>query len=527
MNTHTVHKLGAFKYYGRAAIAIYAGILAAIIWLVFARHIGFDLSDEGYLWYGTQRILHGEVPMRDFLAYDLGRYIYCAIFLLAFQDTGLMTIRLATSPLIGILVGMMVFIVISNEKGTKWLSQAYYSVPVALLALVLVYPYYKVFDLAASVLLVLAVSNLFSRQNRISWGLLGFIVGLVAVINRNHGVYGVVASTLACVILMSMSNTNRPQAKDIAAWAIGILIGYTPTLFAFVFIDGFFQAFLHGIQEQFRLGQTNLPIPVPWPWLFDLRSQGWLTSFLHISKGLGFVLLIAFPIFGAAFLIRNRSAFGPSYTAFSAALCVAIPYSHYAFSRADFVHLTLPLYPVMIGLLTIPISARVSTKILFTILLIAISIYISDSPVVKFYSNFERDWVKIIVRNDEVFVEEGEAQVYAKEIKAIESHAVPKGSFVALPNMPGLHAIYESRIPIYDIYILSKAEHTHEMMEVRGLNQLRPNLILISNHALDSNDSRRFSSFRPDMYKWINDHYRRTRSSDVSGWDSLEIYTLN
>ena len=266
---------------------------------------------------------------------------------------------------------------------------------------------------------------------------------------------------------------------------------------------------------------------MPWPWSVDIRRDGLLTSFLYIVKGLGFVLLIAFPIFGTAFMYRNRSAFGPSYAAFAGALCVAIPYSHYAFSRADFVHLTLSVYPVMIGLLTIPISARVSTKILFAILLVTVSIAISESPVIKLYSNLGRGWVKIMVRNDEVLVRESVAQVYARKIEAIESHSLSKGSFVAMPNMPGLHAIYESRFPNYDIYILSKADHTHEMMEIQRLSQLRPNLILISNYALDSNDSMRFSSLRPDMYQWINNNYRRTLSSDSNERDSFEIYTLD
>ena len=56
--------------------------------------VGVNLADEGYLLLGSNAVLDGQVPIRDFRAYDPGRYYWCALWL-KFLGRKYSTLRLA------------------------------------------------------------------------------------------------------------------------------------------------------------------------------------------------------------------------------------------------------------------------------------------------------------------------------------------------------------------------------------------------------------------------------------------------
>ena len=61
-------------------------------------HKGLHLMDESYLWYGVWRTSLGEVPIRDFSAYDPGRYYWGALWVGLFGD-GIVAMRFSSAVL--------------------------------------------------------------------------------------------------------------------------------------------------------------------------------------------------------------------------------------------------------------------------------------------------------------------------------------------------------------------------------------------------------------------------------------------
>ena len=208
--------------------------------LVFALFLwqgnkGFNIADEGYLWYGAQRVMLGEVPLLDFRSYDPGRYYWSATLMSLWGDNGIMSLRwtLAIFQAIGLFVGLL--LIARAEK----IQNSLYLLLSSLTLVVWMYPRYKVFDISISILLIGVLTFLIQKPTRRRYFLTGLCVGLVAVFGRNHGVYGV-AGSIGCIAWLSIKRSEGPGlVKSVIIWATGVLVGYMPIFFMALFVPGF------------------------------------------------------------------------------------------------------------------------------------------------------------------------------------------------------------------------------------------------------------------------------------------------
>lgn len=112
--------------------------------------MGFGLADEGYLWYGAQRVLLGEVPLRDFMSYDPGRYYWSAALVsLNGQDSiTALRVSVAVFQIFGLDVGL--WLIARSQKKQNFI----YVLLSAVILAAWMFPRHKLLDIAISLFLM-------------------------------------------------------------------------------------------------------------------------------------------------------------------------------------------------------------------------------------------------------------------------------------------------------------------------------------------------------------------------------------
>ena len=204
------------------------------------------------LWYGVQRSLLGEVPIRDFMAYDPGRYYFSAGVLKVLRDDGIIALRatLALIQCFGLFVGLYVLATCARP-GVVFLTAA------ALVLVVWMVPRHKVVDISLSICLLASLTWLLNAPHARRHYAVGVSVGVVAIFGRNHGVYGVMGY-LAIVVWLALGADSRNLVASVSLWACGVVAGYLPVALMCVFVPGFAQAFWQSILFLFEVWSEPL-----------------------------------------------------------------------------------------------------------------------------------------------------------------------------------------------------------------------------------------------------------------------------
>lgn len=501
------HGLAALTDAGRSASFIAFVVAVSFVTIVFRwdGNLNFNLADEGFLWYGAQRVMQGDVPIRDFMAYDPGRYYWSAALMAIKGGDQLINLRIAANVFqtLGLFVILRVIAAGSNSR----LQEV---VPSAICAAVTLglwmTPYYRDFDIVVPVFLISGLAALVQSPRPKRYFLVGIVVGMAAVFGRNHGVYGLIGSVGAMIWLHFAARLGPGLLRGGLLFAGGVIVGFMPILLMAAFIPGFLFSFIDSILDLFRLGTTNLPLPIPWPWTVDFANSSDYVAIRGILVG-GF--FIAALIFGPVAIVwvtivKKRGRAVPA--AFVACAFLALPYAHYAFSRADVDHLASGIMPTLVGVIVF--SAYRSAVPLWTsnILLLVASLWVMGEVHPGWMCRESARCVGVEISGTMMTIDPNTATEIALLRSLANTYATGGRSFVAAPFWPSAYAVLGRKAPMWEIYALFPAREAAELAEVERIKVAKPAFAIINDVALDGREELRFHNTHPIVYKYIHDN---------------------
>ena len=477
-----------------------AGI--SIGWFFVDGDVGINLADEGYLWYGTVALRQGQMPMRDFHAYDPGRYVWTAAWSFMLGQ-GLVSMRLACVffQCLGLVAGLL--------AARRLSRNAVFLCSTALLLCIWMHPRYKVFEQSIALMSVYAGVLLLERPTLGRHFGVGLFGGFAAFMGRNHGAYHIAAFTLL-IALTSWGNGWKIWWFRSVSWCGGLILGYLPQWLLFLLVPGYWKSFSAELGTIVAKG-TNLSASVPWPWLVSGGYPLWWQTMIVIER----TFYIALPLFLVVAAIRiltlRREGFA-RHPVFLAAACVALPYTHYVFSRPDSEHLAHGAPVMALGTVAIcftfsrrwPQFGAVSSAMMLGASLLA------NIPHFGWFfalTSPPETVRRVSVRGEPVLMMDYHAHVLASAQRLAEDYARPDEPILFLPNLPGLYPFVGRSSPTRQIYFIFPASPEEDRALLAEINAAGVQWVMLHDYALDGRDDLRFRNTNPIVFAYLQKNF--------------------
>jgi hypothetical protein len=508
------------------SVLIGSALVALASLVFFAQwHYGFNWSDEGLLWYGSQRTALGEVPLRDFFSYDPGRYYWTAAVFKALRGDGLFE-QIFANDLFG-LVGLLVCYVAISRVG---INRVWRAGILFLLAVMFGFPRHKMYEQSLSLFSAIGITFLLSRRsNSRHWLLFGVLTGVAAFVGRNSGVYFVVAAILAMVSLKS-ADEEIHRARLLAAFSAGVVVGYSPMLYMMSHVNGFAAAFFQSLS----VPNPQIPLPIPFPWHMNTIGLHGIDLLQVTAVSL---LCLAVPLMYGYLILKwwtSKPCFDGGYRMACGASMAGLPYLHHAFSRADFFHIAEAILPF--GLATGAFAVylwnlgkrRLSLTIFLGSVTLLLAAWLPREPAFS-YRRLEAkhpalvDRIEISGRSFEVL--ESQSQVMRATRAVFQSCRCADGNFLALPYYPGMYAFLKTRAPFWEVYYLFPRNDEFQARHIEAIVKNGTSLVLINSRAaVDGLDRLRIDKTYPQLLGHIQIHFQRLEA--VALPEGFELYYL-
>ncbi|MEA2693676.1 MAG: hypothetical protein QOJ16_3063 [Acidobacteriota bacterium] len=489
--------------------ALKRGLWAAAVAFLFAsalflaqRRIDWSYDEEGFQWYGSVAVAHGQVPLRDFYSYDPGRYYWNGAWAKVLGE-GVLALRLSTALFgtLGLFLGLL--------AARRALPRPWLLVPVGAVLLLSMVPRNKLFESALAMAAVYAAVLLLERPSLGRHAGAGAVVGLAGFFGKNLGGY----LLLAFLLLIAwqrwrLAAPGEPGlGRRLAAWAGGVALGASPLLLMLAFVPGFFRAYVDSILFFLQQGRTNFPLPVPWPWRVRHLALT-LVGLENLCLGVAFLLVPLVLAVSLVFLLRTRREDLGSRVLLLAAFPVGLFYAHHAFSRADLAHLGSSIQPVLLGLVALPAALasrawRRAAGAAVALVLAAVTL-LAFLPASPLFQRLTTDlfWA-YKVAGDDLWLGPRMTDFLGWAEDAVGSHVPPGAPILMAPNMPGLYPFFGRLSPVWNVYPIWPSEGRLDQRMLGELKRRDVKWALLQNASVDGYEEFRFRNTHPEVWDYL------------------------
>ncbi len=499
-------------------LIILSAAMVIFIFLVQG-NAGFMLQDEGFLWYGTIRTALGEVPLRDFQSYDPGRYYWGALWFKLLHSDGILALRV--SQAVFQFLGLTVAFLLLRRILRNWLPV----IAAAGLLLIWMFPPMKIYEPVITIAAVYFAVLLMESPSKVRHFIAGAFVGLAAFFGRNHGLYCFVASLLLILFIWWKIN-RRALIGRLAAWSLGIVIGYLPMLLMLAFIPGFFGSFVDAISFNLHQG-TNLPLPVPWPWVPNYSVLSARDSFHAFSVGMLYITLpLLYVVAGATLFLKSKLR---NNTLLTACIFVGAAYVHYDFVRPHLYYLAWTIPPFLLGLIAFPSSFsgryKKSVTVFVWSFLLVISWTAGEMAPENYFLIKGRAWAKAKlmgryhgdvglamqdyllvetdIRGDKLWITNEIAKT-VNNVKVLNNDLIPASDHILVaPYWTALYPILQKPSPLWEIYFLFPQSLNKQQGMVEDLEGKHVNWAIVCDFYLDDRPELAFRKTHGYVWQYL------------------------
>jgi hypothetical protein len=497
----------------RLALAGMIAIVFVTLSFLLEGTFDFNVWDEGFLWYGSQRVLRGEVPIRDFQSYDPGRYYWAAIIMSVLRDDGILPQRIALHVCQVLAITTLNYTLLVDRSKLVLRDVLGLSL-INLLIHVWLKPIYATFDMSVS---ICSISVLGYCSRKFEWKSalrVGCYFGFLVFLGRNHAVYFLFGWLLILLSQRPWTDTSASLVKIVAGTGLGVVIGLLPMIFLSLRHDGFLMAYIESMSELVRRQSTNLPLPIPYPWTIDYVSLGIRGGIQSTVYSLFFMTVFGLGIVSVPIIVFLKRM-GNQNALFIGATALALPYAHYVHSRADIDHLARGIFPLIV--LAISVTFSLSIKRQVTVLILAI---VSSSWVMSYFHGIIDCSLRlackpVMIGKQKMFASKSSAEEIELLSKLVTIYSKKQRNFAVFPFMCSAYPMYKLRSPLHDIYLLYPCNEHRQVEEIARFSNQRFSFVLISDIDLDGKKELSFASTHNLLNEYISGHYDRVYREDL------------